>query len=67
MQASHCNGSSCWGVSTLDLVGSVVGAHRFGCSVACGLLPDQGLNPCPLHWQEDSQPLDHQGSPPFMI
>ena len=26
-------------------------------------LPDQGLNPCLLHWQVDSQPLDHQGSP----
>ena len=26
-------------------------------------LPDQGSNPCPLHWQADSQPLRHQGSP----
>ena len=26
------------------------------------IFPDQGLNPCPLHCQEDSQPLDHQGS-----
>ena len=24
---------------------------------------DQGSNPCPLHWQVDSLPLDHQGSP----
>ena len=24
--------------------------------------PDQGSNPCPLHWQADSQPLRHQGS-----
>ena len=30
---------------------------------ACGIFPDQGLNPCPLHWQADSQPLRHQGSP----
>ena len=28
-----------------------------------GILPDQGSNPCPLHWQADSQPLHHQGSP----
>ena len=21
---------------------------------------DQGLNPCPLYWKADSQPLDHQ-------
>ena len=45
--------------------GSVVVAHRPSCSVACGILPDQGSNPCPLHWQADSQPLRHQGSPIF--
>ena len=27
-------------------------------------LPGPGMNPCPLHWQADSQPLCHQGSPP---
>ena len=44
-------------------VGSVVVAHGPSCSVACGIFPDQGSNPCPLHWQADSQPLRHQGSP----
>ena len=44
--------------------GSVVVAHGCTCSVACGIFPDQGSNPCPLHWQADSQPLRHQGSPP---
>ena len=43
--------------------GSVIVAHRLSCSVACGIFPDQGSNPCPLHWQADSQPLRHQGSP----
>ena len=43
--------------------GSVIVAHGPGCSVACGIFPDQGSNPCPLHWQADSQPLRHQGSP----
>ena len=33
------------------------------CPAACGILPDQGLNPCSLHWQAESQPLDHQGGP----
>ena len=42
---------------------SVIVAHRPSCSAACGIFPDQGLNPCPLHWQVDSQPLRHQGSP----
>ena len=43
--------------------GSAVVAHGPSCSVACGIFPDQGSNPCPLHWQADSQPLRHQGSP----
>ena len=38
-------------------------AHGSSCSTACGILLDQGSNPCPLHWQADSQPLRHQGSP----
>ena len=47
--------------------GSVVVAHRPSCSAACGIFPDQGSNPCPLHWQADSQPLRHQGSPLTLI
>ena len=43
--------------------GSVVVAHGPSCTVACGIFPDQGSNPCPLHWQADSQPLRHQGNP----
>ena len=43
--------------------GSAIVAHGPSRSVACGILPDQGSNPCPLHWQADSQPLRHQGSP----
>ena len=27
-----------------------------------GIFPSQGLNPCLLHWQVDSLPLNHQGS-----
>ena len=43
--------------------GSVIVAHGPSCSAACGILPDQGSYPCPLHWQADSQPPRHQGSP----
>ena len=43
--------------------GSVIVAHGPSRSAACGIFPDQGSNPCPLHWQEGSQPLRHQGSP----
>ena len=47
--------------------GSIVVAHGPSCAAACGILPDQGSNPCPLHWQADSQPLRHQGSPGLLI
>ena len=30
-------------------------------------LPRPGFEPCPLHWQADSQPLCHQGSPLFFL
>ena len=45
--------------------GSVIVAHGPSCSAACGIFPDQGSNLCHLHWQADSQPLCHQGSPCF--
>ena len=47
----------------LQSTGSVVVTQELSCSAACGVFPDQGLNPCSLHWQADSQPLHHQGSP----
>ena len=47
--------------------GSVIVAHGPSCSAACGIFPDQGSNPCALHWQADSQPLRHQGSPSVFI
>ena len=75
VQASHCGGFSCCGARALaarasvvvarglQSAGSVVVEHGLSCSVACGIFPDQGLNPYPLHWQADSLPLRHQGSP----
>ena len=70
----HCHSSSrCAGLSLSRPLllrstgsrrtGSVVVAHGPSRSAACGILPDQGSNPCPLRWQADSQPLHHQGSP----
>ena len=63
-----CLGFSLWWLPLLQSTGSraqiwQVVAHRLSCSVACGILLDQGLNPCPQDWQADSQPLDHQPSP----
>ena len=46
-------------------LGSVLLVLGLTCSVACGIFPDQGWNPCPLHWQEDSYPLGHQASPSY--
>ena len=48
-------------------VGSATVAHGPSRSVACGIFPDKGSNPCPLHWQADSQPLCHQGSPKIVV
>ena len=36
-------------------------AHRLSCPKASGIF--LGWNPCLLHWQADSLPLSHQGSP----
>ena len=77
--ASHCSGFSCcraWALGVqasvvvargLSNAGSVVVARGLSCSAACGIFPDQGSNPCPLHWQADSSPLHHRGSPPNHI
>ena len=40
----------------LQCVGSVVVALRPSGFSAYGIFPDQGSNPCPLHWQADSYP-----------
>ena len=54
--------SMCSGVGGLqEYSSSVLVACRLSFSEACGISPDQGLNPCPLHWQVDSYPLCHQG------
>ena len=43
--------------------GSRIVAPGLSCSSACRILPDQGSNPRLLHWQADSLPVGHQGSP----
>ena len=47
--------------------GSVVVASRLSCSKAGEIFPDQGSNPCPLHGQADSYPLNHRGSPQSVL
>ena len=58
MRASLCRGFSQWGAQALGHVGSEVAAPGpwsssskivvpgLSCSLACRILPDQGLNPC---------------------
>ena len=38
-------------------------ACGLSCSTWCGIFLGQGSNLCPLHWQVNSLPLSHQGSP----
>ena len=74
-QASNCGGFSRCGAPSPGacgpqepwLTGSVLMTHRLSCSMPCGTLPGQGLNPCPLHWQVDSYPLCHQRSSPLFF
>ena len=47
----------------LQHAGLVVAALGLSCPKACGIFPDRGSDPCLLHWQMDSLPLSHQGSP----
>ena len=63
---SHCGGFSC-GAQALGHMGLIVAAYSFSHPMACGTFPNQGSNLCPLHWQVDSQPLNHQGSPNQVI
>jgi len=67
-QASHSSGFSCCGAqsvwtSVVAALGSVVVVHGLSCPMAYGIFWDQESNPCLLHWQADSLPLNHQGSP----
>ena len=65
--ASHRGVLSRCGARAPGTRASVVAAHGLSCSAACGIFPDQGSNPCPLHWQADSQPWRHQGSPVLLF
>ena len=60
LAAEH--GARARGLQSLWDTGSVV-AVLLSCPSACGILLDQGSNLCPLLWQVDSSPLDHQGHP----
>ena len=75
--AAHCAGFSCCGAQAAVVAAhrlsscswralkhcSVVVALGCACSTACGILLDQGLHPHFPHWQSNSHPLYHQGSP----
>jgi len=52
-RASHCSDFSCCRAWALDQQAMVVVAHGHNCSTAWRIFLDQGLNPCPLHWQAD--------------
>ena len=68
-RASHCSSFSCCRAQPPGHVGAAAAAPwlssrtALSCCTTCGILPDQGWNPCLLHWQADAFPLSHQGSP----
>lgn len=59
---SGCGACAQYVASRLWSTGAIVGAHGRSCSMACGIFLDQRSNPCLLHRQVDSFPLNHQGN-----
>ena len=51
----------------LQSTGSGVVVHGLSCSMACGIFLYQASNLSLLHWQADSLPLSHQGSPSILF
>ena len=49
----------------LQGTGSVAVPPGLSRSLACGIFPDQGSNPCLLCWYVDSLPLSHQEQKQF--
>ena len=52
--ASHWGGFSWCRAPALGAQASEAVALKLSCPVACGIFPDQGSNPCPLHCKVDS-------------
>ena len=65
-QASPCGGCSCSGAQAPGCAGFSSCVHRLSCTTACGIFPDQGLNPCPLHSKMFCLPWNYQGSPCYL-
>ena len=63
-QAAYCSGFSFDRTQTGGLRSCGTQAQF---TAACGILLDQGSNPCPLRWQADCSPLGHQGGPYISI
>ena len=41
-------------IQGIGSAGQVLVAHKLNSLLACGIFPEQGSNPCPLHWQVNS-------------
>ena len=61
-QTSHCSGFSSHRAWAPGHTSSIVVVYQLSCLMACEIFPDQGSNPCPLHWQLNFQPVDHHRS-----
>ena len=65
--ASHCGGFSCSRAWALGMQASVAVMHGLSCPTAFGIFWDHGSDLYPLHWQMDSKPWNHQGSPNMVV
>ena len=66
---SSCNAQASLVVEHRHALGHrlIVALHGLSCSATCGILPDQGLNLCLLHWQADILPLSHEERSPSSL
>ena len=60
---SRCSDFSCYGARALGWTGF----GSCGTTTVRGTLLNQGLSPSSLYWWEAFKPLDHQGSPSYLL
>ena len=63
VQTSHCHDFSCFRAQDLGHQGFHSCGVQLRCFVESGIFPDQGSRPHVMHWQADSQPMNHLGNP----
>ena len=65
VKTSHCGGFPCCRAQAVGAWASVVAAHGLTCPMVRGIVPKQGSNLCPLHWQGEFLSTGPPGKSPY--